>query len=261
MKSIPILAYDVATSFNLRTLQVDAVAWGAVVARDPVIVQCADDRYMAVFDYGSVVFFNFDEAATRLWLGKLTPYASRMGRQEYSDSLILHVGKPDGEATTEEFAVPEFTLDIVKLVATVLSRSVSLEYFEFLVDRSLEQLEDSIEQLAHRGRLVGSRNTLTKQVGVGLNIQHELAYNLGLLDDPDILWEGGHRIEKLYTHLSQAFDIRERAQALQHKIDIIAKSSEFVIMRLQERTLTWQEYAIIALFIIDIVLIYWGIKG
>ncbi len=260
MKSIPILAYDVATSFNLKALQVAAAEWGGIVARDPVIVQFPEERYMVVFDYGSIVFFNFTEETAHHWIGKLSAYASRMGRQEYADNFTLHVGKQDGELSTEEFSVPEFTLDIIKLVAIVLSRSVSLEYFEFLVDRSLEQLEDSIEQLAKKGRLVGSRNALTKQVGVGLNIQHELAYNLGLLDDPDILWEGGHRIEKLYTQLSQIFDIRERVQILQRKIDIIAKSSEFIIMRLQERTLTWQEYAIIALFVIDIVLIYWGLK-
>lgn len=260
MKSIPILAYDVATSFNLKTLQVDAAAWGSVVARDPVIVQFADDRYIAVFDYGSVVFFNFDQEAARHWLGKLTPYASRMGREEFTDDFTLHVGKEDGGLSTEELEVPEFTLDVVKLVAVVLSRSVSLEYFESLVDRSLGQLEDSIEQLARTGRLKDTRKSLTMRVGVALNIQHELAYNLGLLDDPDIVWEGGHRMEKLYAHLSQTFDIRERAQAMQRKLDIIAKSSEFIILRLQERVLTWQEYAIIALFVIDIVLIYWGIK-
>lgn len=260
MRSIPVLAYDIATSFNLKTLQVTAADWGSVVARDPVIVQFPDDRYMVVFDYGSIVFFNFTEETARHWISKLSPFATRLGREEYTDNFMLHVGKADGELSTEEFTVPEFTLDIVKLVAIVLSRSVSLEYFEFLVDRSLEQLEDTIEQLARSGKIVGSRKELTKQVGVGLNIQHELAYNLGLLDDPDILWEGGQRIEKLYTHLSLTFDIRERALALQRKIDVIAKSSEFIILRLQERTLTWQEYAIIALFVIDIILIYWGIK-
>lgn len=260
MRSIPILAYDIATNFNLKALQLAASEWGEVIGRDPVIIAFPNERYIVIFDYGSVVFFNFDDTAARHWFDKLTPFSSRMGREIYADNFTLHVGKPEGEPSTEEVTVPEFTLDIVKLVAIVLSRSVSLEYFEFLVDRSLEQLEDSMEHLALTGRLTGSRLALTKQVGVGLNIQHELAYNLGLLDDPDILWEGGHRIEKLYTHLSQTFDIRERVQALQRKIDIIAKSSEFIILRLQERTLTWQEYAIIALFVIDIILIYWGIK-
>jgi uncharacterized Rmd1/YagE family protein len=260
MRSIPILAYDVATSFNLKTLQVTAAEWGSIVSRDPVIVQFPDDRYMVVFDYGSLVFFNFTEETARHWINKLSDFATRWGREEFTDNFTLHVGKAEGEPSTEEFTVPEFTLDIVKLVAIVLSRSVSLEYFEFLVDRSLGQLEDTIEQLAFTGKITGSRTALTKQVGVGLNIQHELAYNLGLLDDPDILWEGGQRIGKLYTHLAQTFDIRERALALQRKIDIIAKSSEFIILRLQERTLTWQEYAIIALFVIDIILIYWGIK-
>lgn len=259
MHSIPILAFDVATNFNLKALQSAASKWGEVVARDPVIIAFPDKRYLVIFDYGSLVFFNFDKDAAARWIERLASFSSRMGREVYSDNFTLHVGKADGESSTEELTVPEFTLDIVKLVAVVLSRSVSLEYFEFLVDRSLAQLEDGIEQLAKTGRIRGSRRALTQQVGLSLNIQHELAYNLGILDDPDIVWSSGHHIDKLYIQLSKTFNIPERAQILQHKIDIIAKSSEFIIQRLQERTLTWQEYAIIALFVIDIVLIYLGI--
>lgn len=256
MQTIPVFALDIATSFNLQTLRAAAAGWGEVNGRDPVIVGLGDSRFMVVFDYGSVVFFNLSEETARHWIARLAPYASRMGRQEYSDSFTLHVGRPEGALSTEESTVPEFTLDVVKLVAVVLSRSVSLEYFEFLVDRSLEQLEDTVFQLARTGRLVGRRRALTQQVGVALNIQHELAYNLGLLDDPDIVWEGGTRIEKMYDHLSQTFDIPGRVLALQRKIDIIAKSSEFIIQRIQDKTLRWQEYAIIALFVIDVALIF-----
>lgn len=257
MQSISILAFDVATNFNLVPLRTAAAAWGEVVARDPVIVALPDNRYIAIFDYGSVVFFNCDADTAQSWFAKLSSFASRMGREIYSDSFTLHVGKPDGEPTTEEFSVPEYTLDVIKLVAVVLSRSVSLEYFEFLVDRSLAQLEDTIEQLAKTGRLVGRRKMHIQQAGVALNIQHELAYNVGLMDEPDILWEGGSRIAKLYTHLSQTFDISERVQTLQRKLEIISKSTEFIIHRIQDKTLIWQEYAIIALFVIDVLLIYY----
>lgn len=257
MRSIPILAYDVATSFNLGSLRTAAADWGSVVSKDPVVIALPEEQYVAIFDYGSIVFFNCDAAATQKWIERLSPFVTRMSRQQYADSFTIHVGKAEGEFSTEELYVPEFSLDVVKLVAIVLSRSVSLEYFEFLVDRSLGQLEDSIEQLAHTGRLVGSRRNLTRQVGFALNIQHELAYSLGLLDDPDVVWGGGKRMYDIYVHLSQVFDIRERAQILQRKIDIITKSSEFIIQRIQERTLTWQEYAIIALFVLDLFVIYW----
>ncbi|PIR21324.1 MAG: hypothetical protein COV45_00845 [Deltaproteobacteria bacterium CG11_big_fil_rev_8_21_14_0_20_47_16] len=257
MHSISILAYDIATSFNLKMLQVAAAEWGTVVSKDPVIVLFADEQYVAIFDYGSVVFFNCDVTSAQEWIERLTPFASRMSRQQYSDSFTIHVGKMEGESSTEELYVPEFSLDVVKLVAVVLSRSVSLEYFESLVDRSLGQLEDAVEQLAQTGKLVGSRKTLIQQAGLALNIRHELAYNLGLLDDPDIVWEGGARMYELYARLSQTFDVRERVQILQRKMDIITKSSEFIIQRIQDRTLTWQEYAIIVLFILDLIVIYW----
>jgi uncharacterized Rmd1/YagE family protein len=142
----------------------------------------------------------------------------------------------------------------------VLSRSVSLEYFEDKIDRSLAQLEDTMEHLARKGRLMGTRRALAQQVGIALQIEHELAYNLGLLDNPDMIWESGHRIGKIYSHLARSFDIQDRVLILQRKLAIIQRSCEFIIHRLQDRTLTWQEYAIIALFVIDIILIYWGIK-
>lgn len=259
MRSIPIVAYDVATSFDLPALATPAALWGAILSKDPLILHFSDKRYIVVFEYGSVVFFNFTTAEMRDWLTRLQPYAARMNRREFTDNFMLHVGAQEGETSKEELGVTEFNLDIVKLVAIVLSRSVSLEYYEDKLDRSLERLEDAVEQLSRTGKLVGDRQNLSRQVGVALNIQHELAYNLELLDDPDVVWESGRVIEKLYEQLTLTFDIRQRVQVLERKMAIVSKSGEFIIQRLHDRTMVRQEYAIIGLFILDLVLIFWEI--
>lgn len=257
MRTVSVLAYDIATSFDLANLRPQAEAWGKLVERNPLILELEGDKYLVVFEYGSVVFFNFSEDEVRGWLLRLKPYAVRANRREFTDNFTLYIGdKRKRSPTTEELSVRQFMLDTVKLVAIVLSRSVGLEYYEDLIDRNLAKLEEAVEMLSREGRFVARRKALVRQVGLALAIHHELAYNLQLLDEPDVVWERGEEVHKLYEHLSAQFSINKRAQAVERKLDIIARSSEFIIERLQERTANLLEWGIIALFVIDLVLIF-----
>ncbi len=255
LRSISVLAYDVATSFDLAALRPSAEGWGKVVERSPLVVASRVDKYVVVFAYGSVVFFNFTADEARQWLERLKAYASRTNRREFTDTFTLYVGVRRSAPSTEEATVKTFWLDTVKLVATVLSRSVSLEYYEDLIDRTLGKLEESVDQLSREGRLVLRRRELVKVVGLALAIHHELAYNLQLLDDPDVLWDRGLEMQNLYQEMSAQFSIGPRAAALERKLNIMARSSEFIIERLQDRTANLLEWAIIGLFVIDLALI------
>ncbi len=257
MRTVAVLAYDVATSFDLTRLRPQAEQWGKLVERNPLILELEAGRYVVVFPYGSAVFFNCDEPEARAWLERLKPFAARANRREFTDSFTLTIGAGRApRATTEELSVKQFLLDTVKLVAIVLSRSVGLEYYEDLIDRNLAKLEVSVDRLSREGRLVLGRRALVKQVGLALAIHHELAYNLQLLDEPDVVWERGEEMQQLYEHTAAQFSISKRAQAVERKLDIIARSSEFLIERLQDRTANMLEWGIIALFVIDLVLIF-----
>ena len=255
--TISVLAYDVATSFDLTGLRPAAEAWGKLLERDPLIIEFEATKYMVVFEYGSVVFFNFSSAEISSWLGQLKVFAHRANRREFVDKFTLYIGdKKKKIATTEELTVKQFMLDVVKLVAIVLSRSVGLEYYEDLIDRRLAKLEQSVDVLSREGRFIFKRRELVKEVGLALAIQHELAYNLELLEAPDVVWERGEEMQTLYEHLAAQFSIATRAQVVERKLNIIARSSEFIIERLQDRTANFLEWAIIFLFVVDLVFIY-----
>jgi uncharacterized Rmd1/YagE family protein len=254
--SIPVLAFDIATSFDLTALRPNAEKWGKVVERRPLIIEFKQSQYIVVFEYGSVIFFNFTHEEARSWLEQLKNYANRTNRREFSDNFTLYIGEKRPTVSTEELSVNKFFTDTVKLVAIVLSRSVGLEYYEDLIDRNLAKLEESVEKLSREGRLVLTRRDYVKEAGLALAIHHELAYNLQLLDDPDVIWEHGTEMQKLYEHLSSLFSISKRAQAVERKLNIIARSSEFIIERLQDRTVNIMELAIIGLFVLDVILIF-----
>ena len=66
---------------------------------------------------------------------------------------------------------------------------------------------------------------------------------------------------KLYEHLAAQFSISTRAQVVERKLNIIARSSEFILERLQDRTANLLEWAIIFLFVIDLVFIFLQLRG
>ncbi|MFH1866746.1 MAG: RMD1 family protein [Patescibacteria group bacterium] len=260
-KTISVSAYDIATSFDLSKLQTKVKDLGKLRDHDPIIVELAATKYLVVFDYGSVVFFNFALNEEKQWLARLKQFSIRANRRVFSDNFTLNIGDRKSRVSTNELSVNKFFLDIVKLVAIILSRSVALEYYEDLIDRNLEKLEESVDTLSREGRFIVSRRELIKQVGLANAIQHELAYNLSLLDDPEVVWERGEEMQQLYQHLSSQYAIQRRSQIISRKLEIISNSSKFIIDQLQNRIANVLEAAIVFLFVVDIIFILIDLFG
>jgi len=255
MDTITVKAFDVATSFDLKQFAPEVERVGSILKNNPLIADLGQGRYIAAFDYGSIVFFNLTDASVEGWIERVKPYAQRMNREYHTDEFQLILSPDQGSRiSTEELAVNKLDKDIVTLVSIVLSRSVALEYFEHLISQSLASLEEFIQRLAHEGRIVRKHRALIKQVGLALAIEHELAYNLEVLDEPDVVWEGGEEIERLYRNLSKMFDLGDRTEVIEKKLSLISRSSEFIISRLSDRRATLLELAIVILILVEIVL-------
>ena len=258
---ISVLAYDYASSYDLRSvrdaLQKDFKA--KMLQADPLLVQFEKNRMAAVFEYGSIVFFNFEEEECRAVIDKLRPHAQRPNKFVSEDSFVLYPGprlrKPEG---TEELVIREFNRDIAMLVGVVLSRSVSLEYYERLVSDTLAQYEETITELASSGWMPRRQRDQVKRVGLALSVEHELAYDMSVFDDPDIVWDGGERIGQLYLSLRKEFDLEDRIKVLQQKISLISRSSTFFLSRLEAQRSSMLELIIIILILSEIILVLLG---
>jgi uncharacterized Rmd1/YagE family protein len=126
------------------------------------------------------------------------------------------------------------------------------------VTEALAQFEETVEDLARRGWIPRRRKELSKRVGLALSVEHELAYDVSVFDDPDIVWDGGTRIEQLYLSLKKEFDLEDRIKILQQKISLISRSSTFFISRLEAQRSDMLELIIILLILSEIVLLLFG---
>jgi uncharacterized Rmd1/YagE family protein len=261
-EKIIVKAYDVASSYDLkaaRDILVNNFA-GKILSLNPLLAQTGFHKMIAVFDYGSIVFFNHSQAEITETLDTLRGCGQRPNRRFSEDDFVLNITSklkmPEG---TEELFIKEFTKDIAMVVSIVLSRSVSLEYYESLISDTFGQLEESVSTLAREGRIQKNEKTLTKEVGLAISVEQELAYNLSAFDDPEILWSGGKKIDELYKRLKREFDLDDRIRAIQQKVSIISRSSTFVISRLEAQRAQILEWIIIVLIFFEIIMAFLGI--
>jgi uncharacterized Rmd1/YagE family protein len=254
-------AYDYASAYDLKSARELLLhdQGAKVLDANPLIVQFTPRTVVSVFEYGSLVFFNLEEAECLRLIEVLKPAAQRPNRSIATDEFTLTLSSrqkaPDG---TEEMTVKEFTKDIVTVVGTVLSRSVALEYYETVLNGTLERLEQTVAALAASGRIPRGERNLTRQAGLGLLIEHELAHSVSVFDDPDIIWDGGERIERLYRQLKREFDLDDRVKIVQQKVSLISRWSTFVISRLEGHRARMLEWIIIFLIAAEIVLALTG---
>ncbi len=260
--SIRVKAYDCASEYDLKAAR-DMITRDFPQARllqlDPLLVQIGDSPAVAIFDYGAVVFFDLETAEIQHWLDKLKTCASRENKIICEDDFLLNLSfQQMSPVGTEEWHIKEFNRDIALLVSIVLSRSVSLEYYERLVGDAMEQLEQTVNFMADRGRIQRRSRDLTRRVGFALAVEHALAYNVLVLEDPDVVWDGGKDAEELYLALRREFDLEDRVKIIREKVSIIARSSTFIISRLEAQRSQLLEWGIILLIVGEIVLVLLG---
>ena len=250
---IEVKAYDVATSINLTELKTANL--GNIICEGPLVFQ-EKDKYLAVFDFGVAVFFGYDKPEIARGVQEIKKYTVGYKAAYCKDDFILNVGPRDSALPTkEELTIENLNFDNIKLVSIVLARSVALEYYENLIDKPLEKLTNIVRSLASKGKTGEPESMLSKEVGLSLVIEHELAYNLEILDEPEVLWEGGEKIENLYHALTKTFELESRVQILEKKIDIVSKTNRFLIDQLQARRASLLELVIILLIVFEIAFI------
>ncbi|MBI4548182.1 MAG: RMD1 family protein [Ignavibacteriae bacterium] len=260
-EKIVVKAYDVASTYDLSSARkvLEAELRGNVLETNPLLVQLDTKRMVAVFDYGSIVLFNVDVDESELVMEKLKPFTQRLNKTMSEDEFMLYLAprakSPEG---TDELYIKEFNRDIALVVGIVLSRSVSMEYYEKLVSNALAHLEEPIASLQYTGKIPRRERELTKRVGFALAVEQELTYLLAVFDDPDIVWDGGKRIEDLYENLKRQFDLEGRIKVIQQKVSLISRSSMFVISRLEAQRSRMLEWVIILLILFEIVLVILG---
>ena len=220
----------------------------------PLTLEAGRAGRAVVFRYGAVVFFNVEAIEENTFLAGLHPLIQRPATDPIIEDAELSLSTEGREGIEGgRIFVPDFSLPTLQVVAEVLARSVVLERFEGRVGATFETLQPMAAGLGS-GRLtrVNYRNLL-KRLGDVLLDQQEMVGRIAVTDKPDVLWDHPE-LERLYARLDDEFEIPDRFEAVEAKLNLIGRTIQTSIDLVQNRRSMRVEWYIVILIVAEIVL-------
>jgi len=158
----------------------------------------------------------------------------------------------------DRVVIPERTADLVAAVALLLGQSAALERYEQAVDVLLDEALALSRDLAGRVGLPQTTGHLVERVGRLTRDRLELARWFFLVDRPEATWESP-QVAQLYDALFANLELRQRHDAMLHKLEAVERATESVINLWQGRRSNALEWAIVILIVMEIVFAVGGL--
>jgi uncharacterized Rmd1/YagE family protein len=233
---------------------------GQVLSSTPLALRVGSSGMAVVFRYGVVVFIGLtaDEEAEFLerlqarTFGKITPHEEEWAKIQIAKEAEepIPVGGP--------ILVREFSLERLLLVADALAKSVVLGRDEREAANVFDTIEPFARELANRGKTSRNRTDLLKLIGNALLVQHRLSGRVAVGEKPDVLWDRPD-LERLYARLEDEYELSERAETLNRKLEVIAETATTLADIIDTQRSLRLEIIIVFLIAFEIVIAFYQI--
>jgi required for meiotic nuclear division protein 1 len=253
--NIKIEAYQVAESFNIKKLRSEFKADPYTSTNSELFYYFEDkNTYLLIFDYGVVVFANYEVVERSAFLVFLKPYANEWLKSDIYEQYTINVDSKIGKAIVKNDYVTVAKLDpsVLRIVMLNTGQSVALEYYEMLTDELLNSMKTYTGELEKFGKLSVSKTPLMKYIGKVLNVKNSIVDNLYILDDPNLTWDD-EDLNLLNRYLKTNFDTYTRFKDLDYRLRIIEDNLKLFTEVLNHRESSRLEWIIIVLILIEII--------
>jgi uncharacterized Rmd1/YagE family protein len=140
----------------------------------------------------------------------------------------------------------------------VLAKSAALAHYEASVARDLGRIELLAARLRRSGiRGVGTRELLQAS-GESLLTEAWTVGRVQVTEKPDVTWDAP-LLDRLYTRLSEEYELRERDVTLTRKLALVARTAGLSLELVQNRRSLRVEWYIVILILVEIVIILYDI--
>ncbi len=253
---IRIEAVQIAESFNIKNFRAEFRTEAFSGSTTEVFYVLEDtNRYLYVFDYGVVVFGNYDALAKSEFINFIKSYAVSPVDLNLTEEYCIETDPNESKAIVKNDYVTVSTIDpsLLRIVMLNTGQSVALEYYEVLTDELITSSKHYILELEKHGRLSISKTDLLKYIGKVLNVKNSIVDNLYILDDPNLVWDN-ETLNVLNRNLKTNFDIHPRFKDLDYRLQIVEDNLTLFTDVLNVRESARLEWIIIILIALEILL-------
>ena len=260
-QTLPISAHYLAKSLPLAFIAKRNELALVQKRRNSLVIGRPDQQMMFVFSFGALVLFNYDAKETERLMQQIAEYGDEPAKTPKREDYAVVID-PEKKISAEfdSIILPRIDGDLVYVIAEVLAQSVAIEYVEENVAETMNRFEQVTRGLKQGGKIKASDTEVLKTIGAGRNLTQYVISHLSLLDKPDSTWED-RDVETAFTGMRKMFELEDRFKALEFRLDFIQDTSELMLDVVQNKRAVNMEWAVIVLFVVDIVLIFYEIAN
>lgn len=253
---IKIEAIQLAESFNIKKFRADFQTEAHSGSTTELFYSFQDDnRFLYLFDYGVVVFANYDALGKSELVQFVKNYASELVDLNLSEEYRIETNSAVDKPVVKNNYVTVSKIDssMLRIVMLNIGQSVALDYYENLTDDLISSSKHYIVQLEKQGKISISKTNLLKYIGKVLNVKNSIIDNLYILDDPNLVWDN-EELDVLNRNLKANFDINTRFKDLDYRLQIVEDNLTLFTDVLNVRESSKLEWLIVILIFIEIVI-------
>ena len=233
---------------------------GQVLSSAPLAVRMGSSGLAVLFRYGVAVFIGLSAAEEAEFLEKLS--ARTFGKitppeEEWAKIQIAKEGE-EPIPVGGPILVREFSLERLLVVSDALAKSVVLGRDEREVTNVFDTIEPFARELATFGKTSRNRTDLLKLMGNALLVQHRLSGRVAVGEKPDVLWDRPD-LERLYARLEDEYELSERAETLNRKLEVIADTASRLADIVDTKRSLRLEIIVVFLIAFEIVITFYEI--
>eukprot|EP00980_Cylindrotheca_fusiformis_P013337 scaffold3399_cov117-Cylindrotheca_fusiformis.AAC.7 len=273
----PVQAVQVAQSIDIPKVISKVFATKAarkMMERLSVVVQLPRDeqndshRFIAVFRFGSVVFFNVAPRDMSNLLERIKTCSTdiALSGTERRENFCVHVQPElpldDQNVVTGEYCVvQELNMKSVDVISNVMAQSVALDSYNDTVDELLANFELINQQVTATGDLTSvDKDKMFRAVARNNSIFIEMVSKVGIKDRLDTAWNLS-QYEDVHDGMKEEFDIDIRFEHIEFKLNLIQQNAKFFLDVLSQQKSNTLEWIIIVLITFECVLMCGEMSG
>lgn len=245
-------AFQVSNSVNLKLMKFQ-LNWKLLFQdSDELYYKLGDHKYIYVFQYGMISFFNMSDDEIEHTVSQLSLYLLDPLSEKHSEEILIEIKTKSLQVHFDKVILPELHHETIRLVMLNASQSVALARYSEITEQLLSETNEHTKFLERKGKLDISGGKLKRFIGKALNIKNKISENLYIFDSPDIVWED-ESLNKLNNDLKSSFDLKDRYRVIHDRIDIIKENLELFKDIMDHRESSRLEWIIIILILVEVV--------
>lgn len=233
---------------------------GDVLSTLPLAIRLGEARVAVLFRYGVAVLIGLSPEDEADFLAALeSRIDGLLVRSEEETAIVTIASESEDQVQAGgPLQLRDLSPERFLIVADVLAKSVVLAHDEREVAKVFEIIEPFAKELADYGRTRRNRKGMLKLLGNALLVQHRVSGRVAVAEKPDVLWDRPD-LERLYARLEDEYELKERVDALNRKLAVVAETANTLADIIDTRRSLHLELIIVLLIAVEVIVTFYQI--